>query len=221
MKTFTQLAVATLTIIGMTGIALAQPKADPKAAPAPVPAPVKTDAKVDAKVAPVKTDAKVDPKAGAKMEMPKPPAEIDAMAKTSVGTWRCAGTETGMDGVPGKMSAVIKVKVDLDKWWISETIEARGKTGTFKMTGFATFDAGSKKWRKLSVDNSGGQMIGTSDGVKDNKLVWNMDMMNPMGAGQFRDTIDTTDPKAVKLWGEMSMDKGKTWKPVYELTCKK
>ena len=43
-----------------------------------------------------------------------------------------------------------------------------------------------------------------------------------MGAGTFKDHVDMTDAKAgVKMWGEMSMDKGKTWKKVYEMTCKK
>jgi hypothetical protein len=31
-----------------------------------------------------------------------------------------------------------------------------------------------------------------------------------------------SDPKAgAKFWGEFSMDKGKTWTKVYEMTCKK
>jgi hypothetical protein len=43
-----------------------------------------------------------------------------------------------------------------------------------------------------------------------------------MGEVMFRDHEDMSDPKAgVKQWGEFSMDKGKTWTKVYELTCKK
>jgi hypothetical protein len=69
--------------------------------------------------------------------------------------------------------------------------------------------------------NGGGQMIGTSDGMKDGKMTWNMDMMSPMGGAMFRDYLDTTDKAGLKAWGEMSMDKGKSWFKEYEMTCKK
>ena len=79
-----------------------------------------------------------------------------------------------------------------------------------------------KKWRRVSVDNMGAQMIGTSDGLKDNKVDFNMDTMGGMGpAGMFRDHVEMVDAKNVKAWGEMTMDKGKTWTKVYEMACKK
>jgi hypothetical protein len=37
----------------------------------------------------------------------------------------------------------------------------------------------------------------------------------------FRDHEDVSNPKEFKSWGEMSMDKGKTWMKVYEQSCKK
>jgi len=42
-----------------------------------------------------------------------------------------------------------------------------------------------------------------------------------MGEGMFRDHEDVSNPKEFKSWGEMSMDKGKTWMKVYEQSCKK
>jgi hypothetical protein len=37
-----------------------------------------------------------------------------------------------------------------------------------------------------------------------------------------REFMDMTDAKVgMKSRGEMSLDKGKTWLPVYEMTCKK
>ncbi len=173
-------------------------------------------------------DAKPDPASMVKVpevkpEPPKPPAEVEAMAKNVVGVWKCTGTETGMDGVANKMTAKVTGKLDLDKWWINDVIEGKSdKRGAFKMVAYSTFDASSKKWRRLSIDNMGHQYVGTSDGIKDGKLVWNLDFMGAMGSGQFKDTVDPSDPKAgVKFNGVMSVDKGKTWKPVYEMTCKK
>ena len=156
-----------------------------------------------------------------KPKAPEPPAEIDAMAKNIVGTWKCAGTETAMDGSTSKLTGTIKAKVDMDKWWINDSFEGKGRL-PFKMNAYSTFDASSKKWRRVSIDNMGRQYVGTSDGLKDGKLVWNMDFFGTMGSGQFKDTVDPSDPKVgVKFAGQMSMDKGKTWKPVYEMTCKK
>lgn len=162
--------------------------------------------------------AKTEPK----MEAPKPPADIEAMAKNVVGTWKCTGTTTTPAGATEKMTGKVTAKIDLDKWWINDVVEAKDARGTFKMVSYSTFDASSRKWRRVSLDNMGTQYVGTSDGMKDGKLVWNLDFMGAMGAGQFKDTVDPTDPKAgVKFTGVMSVDKGKTWKPAYEMTCKK
>lgn len=208
MKTFLRVAIATFA---MVGIAAAQPAPPPKADPA--------------KKEPPKADpaAKADPKAGgAKMEMPKPPAEVGELGKMMTGTWKCKGEETDMAGAKAPITGSVKAKVDLDKWWLTETIDVKGAKMTMKMMAFTTYDASSKKWRRVSVDNMGGQIVGTSDGMKDNKMDWNMDTMGPMGAGMFRDHVDASDAKAgMKMWGEMSMDKGKTWTKVYEWTCKK
>lgn len=155
-------------------------------------------------------------------DAPKPPADIDAMAKNILGTWKCTGTEHAADGSAKPMTGKMIAKLDLDKWWIHDVFEGKGPRGTFKIVAYSTFDAGSKKWRRVSVDSVGHQYVGTSDGMKDGKLTWNMDFLGTMGSGQFKDTVDTTDPKAgVKFSGTMSMDKGKSWKPVYDMTCKK
>jgi hypothetical protein len=206
MTTFTRILIATLAT---TGVALAQPRVDPKA----------PTASVDPKA---KVEPKADVKTEAKMEMPKPPAELADYAKATAGNWRCTGTETQMDGNTSKITGTVKTRLDPDKWWVVDTIEARGTQGTFKMTAYTTYDAAAKKWRRVAVNNHGGQMIGSSEGIEDNKADWNMDVTSAMGAGQFRDHVDMTDPKAgVKMWGEMSMDKGKTWQRAYEWTCKK
>jgi hypothetical protein len=198
MKTFSRVAIATLTLVTMVGVASAQQKAPEKAPAGAVKAP--------------------EPKPPA---MPAVPAELDMMAKAVVGTWKCTGDDWDRNGAKAAMTATTTSKLDLDKWWIVESMEAKGRM-TFKMVAYTTYDATAKKWRRLAVMNGGGHMIGTSDGMKDGKMTWNMDMMSPMGNGLFRDYVDTTDAKAgTKVWGEMSMDKGKTWNKVYEMTCKK
>jgi hypothetical protein len=220
MKTFLRVAIATFA---MVGIASAQPKTDPMKKDPP-----KADPKADTmKKDPPKADPKADmmkkdaPKDAPKMEMPKVPAEVAEMGKQVTGTWRCKGDEMGMTGEKTAVTATMKTKVDMDKWWITDNLEVKGKN-TFKMMAFTTYDGASKKWRRVAVDNMGGQMVGTSDGMKDGKMDWNLDAIGPMGASMFRDHIDATDAKAgVKMWGEMSMDKGKTWAKVYEMSCKK
>jgi hypothetical protein len=215
MKTISRVAIAALTMVGVSGVAGAQPS--PSMAPkADKPAPT-TPAKPagPAAGAPKPADKPAMP------AMPVAPGEVEMMAKSATGTWRCKGDEFDMKGGKAPMTATNTAKLDMDKWWVVETMEAKGRM-TFKMVSYTTYDPTSKKWRRLAIMNDGGQMLGTSDGMKDGKMTWNLDVMGPMGAGMMRDTLDMSDPKVgMKAKGEMSMDKGKTWMPVYEMTCKK
>jgi hypothetical protein len=197
MKTFSRVAIAALTMLGVVGVASAQPKA---------PAPKAAD-KAPAPKLPV---------------MPPPPAELAALAKSLAGTWRCKGEEwDSMSGGRGPLTATSTAKLELDKWWLTETMEARGRM-TFKMIAHTTYDPAAKKWRRVAVMNDGGYMIGTSEGTKDGKMMWSLDFVGPMGAGMFRDYVEMADPRAgMKAWGEVSMDKGRTWLKSYEMTCKK
>jgi hypothetical protein len=224
MKPFSRVAIATLT---MVGAAAAQPAPAPApakdarpAAPVPAPAPARpaTDPKIAPKpAAPPVSAAKPQPPP----EPPLPP-EIEAMAKAAVGTWRCKGDELDEKGNKvGPITGTNKVKLELDNWWLSETMEIKGLR-TVKMMAFSTYDPRSKKWRRVVVMNRGGQMIGTSDGQKESKLTWNMDLISPQGGALYRDYQDASDPKVgLKVWGEYSLDKGKSWLRAYEMTCKK
>ncbi len=167
------------------------------------------------------------PPTGAKMDMPKgPPQEIADMAKAMDGTWKCTGTDMGMDGSSMKFNASMTSKTDLDGWWQHDSLvgtSGEGKTAMkFKMESYTTFDAGMKKWHSVSVMNDGGQMVGQSDGMKDMKMDTTADTWGPMGQGMFKDHVDASDmKKGVHMWGEVSIDKGKTFKPVYDMMCKK
>lgn len=160
----------------------------------------------------------------APMEMPKPPAEIAAAAKMMSKTLNCKGTGLGPDmKTEMKMKGTMKAKSDLSGWWIRQTIAGtvgEGKTATkMNMEGFMTYDPKLAKWRFLGVSNDGGSLTGLAD-MKDGKYELVGEVTMPMGTVAFKDHGDMTDPKNIKFWGEMSMDKGKTWTKVYDQTCK-
>lgn len=221
MRTISKITIAMLSM--STAVAVAQPKADKAAPPAPPAKEAKPAAGAPA-TPPAKEPAKDAKAAVPAPAMPTVPTELVELAKATTGTWKCKGEAFEMDGSKTAVTATNKVKADLDKWWVVEALEVKGmKMGAFKMTSYKTYDATSKKWRYVGVDNWGGQMIGTADAVPAGQpVVYNLDTLGPMGPGQFRDHTEVADPKAgVKVWGEMSNNKGKTWTKVYEMTCKK
>lgn len=202
-----------VTLVASMGLAAGETPASKKA---PTPAPKAPDVAIKA--------PETKPAPPPAVEMPKPPADIAAFAKQAGGSWKCKGTSVDMTNPTATvaMTASVKSKADLDGWWITDTMTGKAGKQSFKMMSYTTYDAKSSKWRRVSVDNGGGQMVGTSDGMKDGKLVFNMDAMGPMGGSMFRDYTDMTDMKAgAKFRGEMSMDKGKTWIKGWEVACKR
>lgn len=230
MKTFSRVAIAILTMVGTAGAQAggggvkppdAKPPSTPPAPPAPAPKPA--GATPGPAPAPAAKPAAATEKAVMPAPPPEPPLppEIAEMAKTSVGTWKCKGDEWDDRGNKSPITATNKVKLELDNWWISETLEVKGQR-TVKTMAYSTYDKLSRKWRRVVVMNRGAQMIGTSDGPKEGKLTWSMDLISPMGAGLFRDYLDASDPKVgLKVRGELSLDKGKSWLRAYELVCTK
>jgi hypothetical protein len=213
MKTFSRVAIA---MVGMTGLAAAQPKADPKAAD-----PKAADPKAaDAKTAKAETKA-ADPKAADAKTESKPPQEVVDIARAASGTWRCKGQ--GMDHAMKMtdMTATMRIRTDLAGWWIHATFESKMGKEPFLFESYTTFDPAAKKWRRIMVESGGNWATGESLGVKDGKVDWEMKTYSPtMGDGTFRDHEDYTDPKAgAKMWGEFSNNG--TWVKVYEMTCKK
>jgi hypothetical protein len=198
MNTFSRVAIV---LIGMTGVVAAQPKADSKmAAPAAKPA---------------------DAPAGGMPEM-KPPAELAAAAKAASGTWTCKGQGMDNAGAMAPMTGKMKVALSGDKWWLHSTFDSKMGKEPFHLESFTTYEASTKKWKRVMVSSGGGWSNGESAGMKDNKIDWDLTSHSPMGDSMFRDHEDLTDPKAgVKMWGEISTDKGKTWTKVYEMACKK
>jgi hypothetical protein len=185
------------------------PAAKPAATPAAKPA--TPAAKADAKIAPG------EPNPGAEPPKPGPAPELVAAAKAQVGTWRCAGNVFGPDGAPRATKAVLKTKVDLDKFWLQSSFAETAGKNKFKFTSYRTFDAASKKWSSVMVDNWGGYAVTTSsDGT-----AWEGTSHSPMGVMKSKDTETVVSAREVKMAGQYSSDNGKTWVPGYDMVCKK
>jgi hypothetical protein len=205
MKTFSSVAIA---LAGMTGLVAAQPKAaDPKMPP-------RMENKPEIKP--------TDPKAAGAMPAMTPPPELAAVAKGTSGTWTCKGQGIDHAMKMTDMIGTMKIKLEVDNWWMHASFESRMGKDPFRFESFTTFDPAARKWKRVMVESGGGWSSGESAGLKDNKLDWDLTSHSAMGEAMFRDHEDLSDAKAgAKMWGELSTDKGKTWMKVYEMTCKK
>jgi uncharacterized GH25 family protein len=173
----------------------------------------------------MKKDAK--PVAGAPaMAAPTPPAELAAMAKTIGGNWKCKGKGAMDPANPTAMTefaGTYKAAAELDKFWIKG--EWSVSVGKMKMRGFVftTFDATTKKWHRVMLDNGGGSGWESSGGLPagatEGKLVWEGEARMGGQAIKNRSTEEVS-AKTFKLTGEMSPD-GKKWMTGMEMTCTK
>ncbi len=168
------------------------------------------------------------PPAAAGMAQPKPAAEIAAMQKMMAGNWKCTG-KGAMD--PAKPEVMTDFKgsftsaldASLDKFWIKGTWA--GTAGKLKLKGtmYTTYDATSKKWTRVMIDNWGmsgwEQSAGLPAGATEGKLSWEGEsrMMGMLIKGK---TTEDVAAKSMSMKVEMSMD-GKKWATGMEMTCKK
>jgi len=165
---------------------------------------------------------------------PRPPhgaaPELAEMGNAMAGAWSCKGQGLGRDMKLTEMTATSKWTIDVSGWWLHESFTGTvGKETPHVYEAYITYDPGAKKWRRVMVTGGGGWNTGettsvTACGAAPNgcKLEWELSAHTMRGDFLFRDHVDATDVKAgVKGWGEMSLDKGKTWMKAYELTCKK
>ena len=220
-----KISISFVSLMAMAGLAAAQPKAPDAKAGAGAgggAAAAKADPKAGA---PAPKDAKAAPAAEApKFEMPKPPAEIAAAAKAMSKPLNCTGSGLGPDmKTEMKMKGTMSAKLDFNGWWIRQTVKAtvgEGKTaGKLNMESLMSYDAKAAKWHVMGVSNDGGMMMGDAD-MKDGKYEFVGTTTSAMGSAAFKDHGDMTDKKNVHFWGEASMDKGKTWTKVYDISCK-
>lgn len=158
------------------------------------------------------------------MQMPTVAPELAAAAKAMKGAWKCTGEVKEMMGQPAhKNVGTMTWKADLDGFWLTGSyVEKKTKENPmpYSFIEHRTYDANSKKWLSVSVDNMGGwgQAVGVPEG--DTKVKWegksSMGGMTMWGRG----VEEHVTAKEVHFSGDMSMD-GKQWMPIYDITCKK
>ncbi|HUQ01286.1 MAG TPA: hypothetical protein VM261_02270 [Kofleriaceae bacterium] len=211
-----KLVISMSIVAGLGAVAAAQP-----AKPAPPPPPAEKKAPPPAKPTPPPAPPVTQPAPPAAPAMPAPSAEVAAVVKANTGTWKCTGKAMMPDGTAMDMKATMKAKFALDKFWAQMSFAETKKNG-YKFESYRTFDG--KKWHDITVDNMGGHSVSTSDGPKDGKTTWTGVSRDPMmgehAVKHHEEAVGTTG-KEMKVWGEYSMDKGKTWTKGYEAACKK
>lgn len=214
MRNLMKIMISMSIVAGLAVGTSAQP-----AKPAPPPPPVKKDEKKAPPPPPPTTPAPPAPPA-AQPAMPTASAEVAAFVKANTGTWKCTGKTMMPDGTAMDIKATMKTKFALDKFWAQMSFAETKKNG-YKFEAYRTFDG--KKWHSLSVDSMGGSEQTSTDGPKDGKLVWSGTSRGMMGDHLVRHTEEAvgTTGKEMKVWGEYSMDKGKTWAKGYDAVCKK
>lgn len=166
------------------------------------------------------------PPPAAGMTQPKPAPEIAAMQKMMAGNWKCTGKGAMDPAKPEVMtdfkgSFTSQLDGTLDKFWIKGSWT--GSAGKLKMKGtsYTTYDATSKKWTRLMVDNWGMSGIETSSGLAagatEGTVSWEGEsrMMGQVIKGR---TTEDVKAKTMTMKVEMSMD-GKKWATGMEMTC--
>ncbi len=151
------------------------------------------------------------------MEMPKPPTELADMQKKMVGTWKCTGKAGGPDGQMHDTTGNMQFSVDLDKWWSKATLTETGTKTPYKFESFTSYDAASKKWVEISIDNIGGYSVMNSTDMTS----WTGSSTAMGHTVQTKSTRTHVSDKDVKVEDSMSMDNGKTWMPTVSVECKK
>lgn len=146
--------------------------------------------------------------------------DMDAAAKSTQGTWKCAGTV--QMPAPHPVKATMKFTRDLNGLWlVGSYAEQKTKENPtpYRFTQYRTYDATTKKWTTFTTDNTGGWGMATCtrEGPK-TTCEGKGDMMGQTVWSKA--TEEEKGPKEVQVAGQMSMD-GKEWKPSYEATCKK
>jgi hypothetical protein len=213
MRNFLRIVISMSIVAGFSAGAVAQPAKPAPPTPPTKPTPPPTPPKKDDKPAPPAPPT-------AQPAMPTPPAEVAAMVKANTGTWKCTG-KVFMPGAPEmEIKATMKTKFALDNFYAQMSFAETKKKG-YKFESYRTFDG--KKWHEITVDNMGGSAVSSSDGPKDGKTMWAGNARDPMmGEHMVKEYEEAgATPKEMKVWGEYSMDKGKTWTKGYEASCKK
>ncbi|MBP9085354.1 MAG: hypothetical protein KBG15_04510 [Kofleriaceae bacterium] len=154
------------------------------------------------------------------MAKPMPAPELVALGKIAKGTMKCKGMMMMPDGSSVPLLAKASTKVDLDGFWVHMSYVQTGVKSGFKFESFTTYNDNSKTWHRLMATNMGSQEVATSEGPKAGKTVWNAIATSSHGVAMARHYEEIVG-KELKMWGEYSTDRGKTWSKAYDSTCTK
>jgi hypothetical protein len=162
----------------------------------------------------------------ANASMPDPDAALIAAGKSMSGNWKCKGSTFAPDGTAVPTTATMKFKLELDKFWIRGDLaiaKSKGEKRAMKTTSFRSYSPADKKWHELSLSNLGGYSIGSSDGPDaSGKSTW--DVSTQMMGATFP-SKSYEEPGAKRgsrhIWGEVSVDGGKTYVKEFDVTCSK
>lgn len=136
-------------------------------------------------------------------------------ARHLTGRWACSGAIHGPGGASPSEVAV-EVMPELDKAWLRTDFTVSSGEYKYKFTSYRTFDAASREWTNVIVDNLGGYSTSSStDGI-----TWLGESRGPMGEMRIRDTEDAVSPGEMNMRGEYSRD-GLNWSTGYALSCKR
>lgn len=161
------------------------------------------------------------PAAFAQMAPPKPAAEM-ANLKFFDGNWTCSGEgvmEPG--GAKMKMDSTVASHTDLGGHWQSGTVKGKPMGGMPAFEGMfhMTWDAASKGYLMMWVDNMGGRSEARSTGWAGEKIVFAGE--GYMGADKMG-MRDTFVKNADGSMGHVSeMQANGQWMKMMEETCKK
>ena len=143
--------------------------------------------------------------------------------KVLEGTWHCDGrAPAGPTGPEHAYKSTWKFKRDLDNfWWAAEYQQTKAKSNPvpMKARGYLTYDAASKNFVMLGVDNTGGTSSEVTTG-------WTGDSVTLAGDANlggkkipFREVITKKGTHEFTWRGEMRM--GPDWVTLGEDRCKK
>ncbi|MCP3169081.1 DUF1579 domain-containing protein [Myxococcus qinghaiensis] len=136
-------------------------------------------------------------------------------AKDLTGRWTCSGSVHGPGGA-SPSEVTVEFRPDLDKAWLRTDFAVSSGEYKYKFTSYRTFDAASRKWMNVIIDNLGGYSTSSStDGI-----TWVGESSGPMGKMSIKDTEHVVSPGEMNMRGEYAQE-GLNWSTGYTLSCKR
>lgn len=162
--------------------------------------------------------------APAKMEPPKPAAELDNL-KPLIGTWNCDGKAPASPMGPAhEYKSVNTFKWDLDNFWAAHSRDVKKSKENpmgFAGKGWTGWDGSAKKLVFAGADNHGGWISLTSTGWTGDNMVFEGDAFGMHGKHKVKLTfMKGKTPNEVSVEFAMADDKGAFMPPMTE-SCKK